>query len=191
MKVNFGCGPFYKDGWHNVDLSAQYKVDEILDLRNPLPAHFQNISHAYCGHLLSVIFDDGGKEFLIRLRDRMAVGGVLRICDFDADWLFSKFFHDLSHPAPHGFFAKDWRDRRDWSPAEVAEFKTPLEMFNADCRRWGRSYLLNYSTAAAFCLRAGFHSITRCSEGISEYSDVLSDMEPRRGIVQFCLEALV
>ena len=35
LKLNVGCGPNYKEGWVNIDLSG--KIDLSLDMREPVP----------------------------------------------------------------------------------------------------------------------------------------------------------
>lgn len=193
MKVNFGCGPFPLDGWLNVDYQNWHRadgtgfaVDLSIDLNGPWPPEIQDVEFAYCGHLLSPGFDDGGAEFLKKVRAVMRPGGILRICDFDADWLMSKFFDQPRCPDNINW-AAEWRNRRDWGH-EVDKFRTPLEMFNADVRRWGRRYLLNYDTAAILVRDAGFSTVQRVGAGQS-LSAELRGIEPRIGIVQFCLEA--
>lgn len=187
MRINFGCGPFPLPGWVNVDKVVWTPINNVhvdvcmVDMLGELPGWITGLTRVYCGHILSPVFPDGGFDFLQRVWDRMAPGGIIRICDFDADWLFSKFFSG-------GGWNPDWKNRRDWSEEERAVFQTPLEMLNADIKRWGRQYLLNADTVGSWLREIGFSRLTRCSEGRSAHED-LCNIEARLGIVQFCLEA--
>ena len=193
MNINFGCGPFpiRRRGWINVDNSlwkdaqGSYCVDEIVDLDVPFPGWMRDVEHAYCGHLLSVSFDDGGEKFLKRVHDVMVPGGIIRVCDFDFDWLFSAFFGNGPRKGKT-LWSQTWPVRRDWF--NPGRFRTSLEMLNADVRRWGRKYMLNVPTIEVFLMDAGFHDVKVFSPGISDREE-LRDVEARLGIVQFCVEA--
>jgi hypothetical protein len=71
LKVNFGCGEQYAEGWVNVDHAGMpHRKDLELDVTGPLP-WYEEIDYAYVGHLLEHLYVNDVIVFLQRLRAAM------------------------------------------------------------------------------------------------------------------------
>lgn len=81
MRLNLGCGDRYAEGgWWNVDLpSCPYRVDEVVDLRGPLPWPAGSVEYAYAGHLLEHLTLPECAVLAARLLTCMAAGGRLMV----------------------------------------------------------------------------------------------------------------
>ncbi len=79
MKLNLGCGDRYADGWWNVDFAGSpHHKDEEVDLRtNKLP--WNEVTHAFAGHVLEHLFVNEAITLLNTLRDCMIEGGELMV----------------------------------------------------------------------------------------------------------------
>ena len=52
IKLNFGCGPDYREGWINVDLDESIKADERFDLNEKLPYSDNSITEIVASHIV-------------------------------------------------------------------------------------------------------------------------------------------
>lgn len=79
LRVNFGCGEQYAEGWLNVDHAGMpHHKDLTLDVRGPLPWSGQ-VEAAYVGHLLEHLYVDEVIVFLRRLRAALHPDGELMV----------------------------------------------------------------------------------------------------------------
>jgi hypothetical protein len=190
--VNFGCGPRKFENWVNVDWLEKHQPDIMYDLSEwpnsvkdvVLP---KGIDYAYFGHTLSQFTDETGLAILKQLYKHMSRGGMVRVCDFDADWLFNVYF---TTAASGGIvFNGASMDKRDLLGVKRGGrvFYTPLQQFYYDIHRWGWKFLYDVETITAFLIKARFTDVNVVAPNDSDHS-VLRGLEivPR---TQFCVEA--
>ncbi|HLD83390.1 MAG TPA: hypothetical protein VI979_00890 [archaeon] len=53
MKLNFGCGRDYKNGWINIDNNIDFKADKYVDVfKFPLPFKDGSVGEIYASHVI-------------------------------------------------------------------------------------------------------------------------------------------
>jgi hypothetical protein len=80
MKLNIGCGHDYREGWRNVDISTDIKVDASYDIRNGIPEKDNSCEEIYCSGVLEQILEN--EAFRDVLNDLWRIcksEGILRI----------------------------------------------------------------------------------------------------------------
>lgn len=92
MKLNLGSGPYYAQGWVNVEIpGTQYHCDVEADFLAPLPDDFVNIEAVYMGHFLEHLPLGEIPAALRALRDRMVPGAPIAVVGPDV-----KKSHDMA-----------------------------------------------------------------------------------------------
>lgn len=76
-KLNLGCADRYANGWWNVDLESPTRIDEIVDLRGPLPWSKKSFQHVYAGHVLEHLPLENVVPLLARLLPLMTDDGTM------------------------------------------------------------------------------------------------------------------
>jgi hypothetical protein len=84
--MNLGCGDRYADGWVNVDLgTTPQRVDQVVDLLQPLPWPEASVTHVYAGHVFEHITIEECEDVLERLLPCVTPGGPLMIVGPDVE----------------------------------------------------------------------------------------------------------
>lgn len=80
MKINFGVGRQYRDGWVNVDFDKHLKAEIYHDLTQfPYPFKSQEASEILASHIIEHLTAKDRMEFLKECRRILRPGGTLRI----------------------------------------------------------------------------------------------------------------
>jgi len=66
-KLNLGCGENYKDGWINLDINKNVKVDVYADIEKGLPFENNYFDEVFCKHILEHIHPDRFSEVMDEL----------------------------------------------------------------------------------------------------------------------------
>jgi predicted SAM-dependent methyltransferase len=64
LKLNIGCGAYYKDGWVNIDASSKVKSDLLAEVP-PLPYPDNSVDEIYAGHFLEHLWPVDADAFLV------------------------------------------------------------------------------------------------------------------------------
>jgi predicted SAM-dependent methyltransferase len=86
MRLNFGCGEFYQEGWTNIELvnDGTYRADLYADVRDvPLPDACAEA--IYCGHVLEHIALEDAPRVLAEAWRLLIPGGRLCVVGPDLD----------------------------------------------------------------------------------------------------------
>lgn len=174
VKLHFGCGGRFLDGWLNVDGWARAGVDLVIDLRQPLPLADGSCRLIFTEHVFEHIDQSFRARVLCEFRRLLATDGVLRInvpdCELhveayinnDLDWFATVFGMDLDKTRGLNSIFMDHFHRfvDDWE-------------------------------SLSFALReAGFEKITRSSCNQSAIPELRVDTsEPSRAICSLYVEA--
>lgn len=75
--LNFGCGPYYRDGWMNVDCSSSVKTDAVLARGAPLPFRSNSFDRVYLGHVLEHIHWEECVPLLREISRVLRPGGTI------------------------------------------------------------------------------------------------------------------
>jgi predicted SAM-dependent methyltransferase len=85
LKLNVGCGPNYKEGWVNIDLSGH--VELTLDMRQPIPLPDRCASIIYSEHFFEHL--DYPHDALLFLSESYRIlerGGIFSVGVPDTKW---------------------------------------------------------------------------------------------------------
>lgn len=122
VKLNFGCGETYYEGWCGIDRFYAPHVTLTLDLRRPLPFPDGSVDHCYSEHFLEHLYPDEGQRHLKEVhrilrpdgRYRVVVPDVMkfakRYLDGDVDF-FHRAFPWAQRPMQALYCAANWEGR--------------------------------------------------------------------------------
>lgn len=79
-KVVLGSGPYYAQGWINLEANPAFRKDVFYDFRNRLPFEDGSVSAIYSSHVFEHLYMDEFEHVLKECRRILASGGTLRIC---------------------------------------------------------------------------------------------------------------
>lgn len=80
MKLNVGCGEFYRVGWTNMDLVRNKKVKpDLIGSLLDLPEEIQGVEQVYMGHILEHIHYSDLEEALRNLWSRCVKGALVGV----------------------------------------------------------------------------------------------------------------
>lgn len=86
LSLNLGCGDRYVDGWVNVDFESPHRVDQRVDLTEPLPWESGSVSRIYAGHLFEHLLPEDCERLaadLLRCADPVGCSMVVVGPDVD------------------------------------------------------------------------------------------------------------
>ena len=75
--LNYGCGPHYREGWLNVDVSPTVKTDAVIAGTVPLPFSAAAFDRAYLGPVLEHVRWEECVPLLEEIRRVVRPGGVV------------------------------------------------------------------------------------------------------------------
>ena len=98
LRLNLGCGPFYLDGFVNVDIqeTAVIKPDLVCDILD-LPYAEDSVDEIYAGHILEHFHWTEGLEALRYWKSLLKPGGRISVVVPDFDYLVKEY---LANPYP-------------------------------------------------------------------------------------------
>jgi SAM-dependent methyltransferase len=81
MKVNYGCGEFYADGWTNLDHVHEGKIrpDIVMVPGEPMPFEDGSVEALYAGHVMEHVPWDDVPRVLADFKRVLAPGGQVCI----------------------------------------------------------------------------------------------------------------
>jgi predicted SAM-dependent methyltransferase len=79
VRLNFGCGETYYEGWCGIDRFYASNVALTLDLRRPLPFPDCSVDYCYSEHFLEHLYPDEGQRHLKEVHRVLRLGGRYRI----------------------------------------------------------------------------------------------------------------
>jgi len=85
LKINFGCGPIFQNGWINVDSHNTKGVDLVIDLRSNLPFSDGSAKYIFSEHFIEHLeFPNEALKFLSECHRILSSFGTVRIITPDA-----------------------------------------------------------------------------------------------------------
>lgn len=114
LKLDLGCGPNKREGFHGVD-SREFKgVDQVVDLRKPWPWKDCSVAEAHSSHFVEHLAATERIHFTNELYRVLVPGGTAQI--IVPHWNSHRAYGDLTHqwpPVSEMWFAylnKSWRE---------------------------------------------------------------------------------
>lgn len=114
LKLDFGCGPNKRAGFHGVDAIAFPGVDTVLDVRQPWPWADGSIGEAHASHFLEHLTGPERVTFMNALCRVLKVGATATI--IVPHWTNACAYGDSTHQWPPMsewaplYWNKAWRD---------------------------------------------------------------------------------
>ncbi|HQU43856.1 MAG TPA: methyltransferase domain-containing protein [Pirellulales bacterium] len=160
LRLHFGCGANYLDGWVNLDSQRVPRVDIAWDLNDGLPLPDESCRLIYSEHVLEHFPVDRGLALLGECRRVLASDGMLRIAMPSLEHLVGKYV------------SSDWRDQ-DWLRLPQFGFiQTRAEMLNIAFRWWGHEWLYDREELHRRLREAGFDAVADLPWGESEIAEL-------------------
>ena len=152
LRLHFGCGPNYKQGWVNIDLSPN--ADLQLDLREPIPLCSASAEIAYSEHFFEHLkYPTDALGFLAECHRLLRPGGTFSIGVPDTRWPL----RDYAGAGDGGYFSACKLER--WHPDWC---KTPMEHINEHFRQGGEhEFAYDFETLLAALTKSGFRDVRR------------------------------
>ena len=114
LKLNVGCGPYKKDGFVNIDFSAN--ADIRMDLRHDIPLPSASCALIFSEHFLEHLsYPEGVDKFLKHANQLLQSGGKMLISVPDTRWPLEEYVMG------RGEYLKACHDN-DWHPESCVTF---------------------------------------------------------------------
>lgn len=151
LKLHFGCGWNYKEGWVNIDLDENGDLD--LDLREFLPFDDDSASIIYSEHFLEHLeYPDEIEQLLAECRRVLEPGGVFSAVVPDSEWPIHSY---VKGPKSEYFQLV----RQKWHPKW---FTTRMEHLNYHFSQKGEhKFVYDWETLEKVLRRAGFVEVRK------------------------------
>jgi len=94
IKLNLGSGNDYREGWVNVDIAGDYKVDVVADLSEQFPFADNSVDEILASDILEHFIKEDGEKFLRECYRILKVDGVLTIRTHNIFQIFQQFRDD-------------------------------------------------------------------------------------------------
>lgn len=113
LKLDLGCGPNKRDGFHGVDNISFPGVDTIHDLRRTWPWGKESVSEVHCSHFLEHLTGTERIHFYNELYRVLVPGGTAQV--IVPHWSSGRAYGDLTHQWPpvvefsFYYLDKNWR----------------------------------------------------------------------------------
>ncbi len=113
LKLDLGCGPNKRDGFHGVDNISFHGVDTIHDLRRTWPWGKESVSEVHCSHFLEHLTGTERIHFYNELYRVLVPGGTAQV--IVPHWSSGRAYGDLTHQWPpvvefsFYYLDKNWR----------------------------------------------------------------------------------
>lgn len=80
IRINYGCGEVYKEGWTNVDINPKVRADIYLDLKDKqLPFKDNSVEYILADNVIEHLKLDDVRALLKELNRILIPGGTLEI----------------------------------------------------------------------------------------------------------------
>jgi predicted SAM-dependent methyltransferase len=169
LYVHLGCGENYIDGMINCDGNLFRKIDQWLDLRNPLPFPDSSVAVVYTSHTLEHLYPEEALALLREIHRVLRPDGVARVAVPD----ISHFFKIAEGQARSG-----WPRRFDDPVGQAVNY-----LFCDGQHR----YAYNHAILATFARQAGFADVRDISSefGLAPrpYGELMLGNEPEGTLV--------
>lgn len=164
MKLHLGCGAIILEGWTNVDIDGDARVQKH-DLRLPLPFATDSADFVFHEHFLEHLTLDEGLRLLAECYRVLKPGGVMRVVTPDMMKLTRLYLSGEVMKIPGV-----------WEP------KTKAQMLNEGMRLWGHQFLYDAPELFEAIGGAGFQNIRACGYKKSSYAELVEiDQRPHYG----------
>jgi SAM-dependent methyltransferase len=113
LKLDFGCGPNKREGFHGVDNINFPNVDFVCDLREKWPWHDNSVEEGFASHFLEHLTGQERVHFVNELYRVLVPGGKTTIVV--PHWASCRAYGDPTHKWPpvsefwFYYLLKDWR----------------------------------------------------------------------------------
>ena len=155
-KLQFGSGPFPREGWINSDISESYncKPDVIIDLRRHLPFSNKSCSTIYSNHVFEHLpYPNIAKHVLDESYRILIPGGCFRVVVPDLD----AFLESYQNKKDTGYIK--WVLSLDNTTVYL---KTRAEIINLFFRQWGEHHFAyDFETLSKLIYSAGFKKVEK------------------------------
>lgn len=98
LKLDLGCGPNKRDGFHGVDQMPFPGVDTIHDLRKTWPWGKESVQEVHCSHFLEHLTNPERVHFYNELYRVLVPGGTAQI--IVPHWSSGRAYGDPTHQWP-------------------------------------------------------------------------------------------
>lgn len=112
MKLHIGCGKVYLEGWTNIDI-INNEADLQEDVTNLVSIANNSCDIIYACHVLEHLGRDEFFSGLAHWRDKLKVGGILRLAVPDLEQVF-KMYNGANLHLLFGFLYGGQRDEFDY-----------------------------------------------------------------------------
>jgi len=163
IRVNIGCGGRIANGWVNLDMLADPRI-EYWDCRKDLPFKDGTVAAIYTEHFLEHLeYADEARNFLQNCRRCLSDNGVLRIVVPDAARYLKLYTCDdwegLAKLRP---LTKEGDNYRDYWLGDL--YSTKMELINAIFRQHGEhKYAYDAETLIQLLRSVGFSRVAQMS----------------------------
>ena len=179
IRIQVGCGPRPVEGWVNLDLLDDPRID-YWDARDGLPFRDGAVEAIYTEHFLEHLeYSDEAPAFLRECHRCLGEGGILRVVVPDAEAYMRLYAQDdwdgLARLRP--LTVEDGGYRDCWLPKSYA---TRMELINALFRQDGEHrYAYDFETLERLLHKAGFTVVRRAAFGVSSDPQMPGDTPQR------------
>lgn len=94
QRLNLGSGNDYREGWVNVDVAGDYRVDVIADLSKPFPFAADSVDEILASDIVEHFTKEEGEKFLRECYRVLKVHGKLTIRTHNIYQIFQQFKND-------------------------------------------------------------------------------------------------
>lgn len=113
LKLDLGCGPNKREGFHGVDNISFPGVDTVHDLRRTWPWGKESVAEVHCSHFLEHLTNEERVHFYNELYRVLVPGGTAQI--IVPHWSSGRAYGDPTHQWPpvvefsFYYLDKNWR----------------------------------------------------------------------------------
>lgn len=114
LKLDLGCGPNKKEGFHGVDIMKFKGVDTIFDLKKDWPWKDASVQEIHCSHFIEHLTGDERVHFVNEAYRVLIPDGKMTVVA--PHWSSCRAYGDYTHKWPpisefwFYYLTKQWRD---------------------------------------------------------------------------------
>jgi hypothetical protein len=138
LKLDFGCGPHKREGFHGVDQTAFPGVDTVCDLTQPWPWADNSVSEAHASHFVEHLTAWQRVHFWNELYRVLVPNGTAQI--IVPHWASCRAYGDPTHQWPPVSEFAFYYIKKDWRMANAPHCDSSVKPdgFNCDLEAvWG------------------------------------------------------
>jgi hypothetical protein len=141
LKLDFGCGPHKRDGFHGVDRSPFIGVDTVCDLtKTPWPWPDNSVAEAHASHFVEHLTADQRTAFCNELYRVLVPGGSCQV--IVPHWASCRAYGDPTHQWPPVSEFWFYYLNREWRQTQAPHTDKSVNPNGFDCHfdaTWGWS----------------------------------------------------